>query len=448
MLLQVTDGTTTITLSGTSPVLGCTYYPRTPTANAAGSYDDVTEDATVNLRGTAAAMRATINSIETMLQAARLRQATGAGARVFVLYKPVDADAANYRSEILDGRVVLSSEPMLRRFGDSSPTIQIGIVWTRAHWWEGAEAEISLSANGQAAATGGRTVYNNPANGNWVQMAAAQVGGVLPAPVRLELTNTAGAVRNLRKLYLGVNAYSDPANLVHYLQGEARLSGGTVDTDAAHSGGQALAFTVSGAAVTFAWTLPAADMARTKGRRVRLVARFAGTTGGLYVTPQVRTATGAVLWTGDELSIGPLLYEAWRDLGLVPLPPGGYADAYAAHQLALVLRGTGLGSLDVLQLTPVDSFRYLEMPVPGVPVANGAVAILDGIEGRAYVLASSAQTGLAASFGGGLLLQPGVVQRLYVLWQVHAGATAGVGDAPIGDTLSVRAYYRPRRLTV
>ena len=447
MLLQLTDGTTTVTLSGTSPVLGCTYFPATP-QRTAGELLPVTETAEVNLRGTESAIRSKANSIETLLRQAVERRETGAGDRVFVQYKPVDGDAATYRSEVTDGRVVWSSNPGLRRLGDTSPTVQVAVIWTRAFWWEGAEAEISISANGQAAATGGRTIYNDPANGNWVQMAAAQVSGVLPAAARLEITNTAGSTKNFRKVFLGVNAYSDPNNYTHYLQGEARLSGGSVASDASHSNGQALSFTVSGTPVTFAWTLTAAAMQRTKGRRVRLLARFAGTTGALFVTPQVRSSAGVALWTGDELAIGPLTYEAWRDLGIVPLPPGGYDGAYAEHQLALVFRGTGLGELDVLQLTTVDSYLYLEMPVPGVAIANNAAAVHDGIEGRAYVLASGVRTGLPTSFGGPLLLQPGVIQRIYILWQIHAGATAGEGDAPIADTASVRLYYRPRRVTV
>ena len=448
MYLAITDGTTTIALSGTSPVLGCTYYPQTPQRDSDGNYGDVTEDATVNLRGAAATIRATINSIEALLQAAKLRQTTGAGSRVFALYKPVDADATTYRSEVMDGRVLLSNEPTLRRFGDVNPTIRIGVIWTRAHWWEGDLTEVALSATGQTAATGGRAIVNDPAAGNWVHMGAAQVAGVLPTPAMIELTNTSGASKNLRKLFLGLNAYSDPPSFIHYLQGEARLSGGSVVNAATHSGGQALSFVLSGTPVTFAWTLTQANMQRTGGRRVRVVARFAGTSGPLYVTPQVRTSAGVALWTGDEISIGPLLYEAWRDLGIVPLPPGGYDDTYGAHQIALVFRGTGLGELDILQLTTVDSYRYLEMPVPGVAVGNSATVVHDGIEGRAYVTTSGARTGLPTSFGGPLLLQPATNQRICILWQIHAGATAGVGDAPVGDTASVRLYYRPRRLTV
>ena len=447
MYLSISSGATEIVLSGTSPVRGCTYFPGTAQQQR-GEWQPVTETAEVNLSGTAAAIRTVENNLNALFLLAAQRAATGAGERVFVNYKPVDADAVAYRSEITEGRVVWSTNPGLRRLGDTSPFVQWAVIWTRAYWWEGALAEVSISANGQAAATGGRTIYNNPANGNWVQMAAAQVTGVLPTPAMIELTNTSGASKNLRKLFFSLNAYSDPANFVIVLQGEARLSGGSVDSDASYSAGQALGFVLSNTTTTFAWTLTQANLQRSMGRRVRILARFAGTSGALYVTPQVRTSAGVVLWSGDEISIGPLLYEAWKDLGVIPLPPGGYDDAYGAQQLALVFRGTGVGDLDVLQLSPLDSYRYLEMPVPGVAVGNNAAAVHDGIEGRAYVLTSGARTGLPTSFGGPLLLQPGVIQRIYTLWQIHAGATAGVGDAPIADTASVRLYYRPRRLTV
>ena len=447
MYLSVSSGATEIVLSGTSPVRGCTYFPGTAQMQR-GEWQPVTETAEVNLSGTAANIRATENNLNALFLLAAQRAATGVGERVFVNYKPVDSDSVAYRSEITDGRVVWSTNPGLRRLGDTSPFVQWAVIWTRAYWWEGALAEVSLSANGQAAATGGRTIYNNPANGNWVQMAAAQVAGVLPTPAMIEMTNTAGASKNLRKLFFSLNAYSDPANLTHFLQGEARLTGGSTATDASHSGGQALSFVLSNTTTAFAWTLTAANLQRTRGRRAHILARFAGTSGALYVTPQIRNSAGVVLWAGDEISIGPLLYEAWKDLGILPLPPGGYDDAYRSHLLALVFRGTGVGDLDVLQLSPLDSYRYLEMPVPGVAVANNAAAVHDGIEGRTYVLEGSTRTALPTSFGGPLMLQPGVLQRIYTLWQIHAGATAGVGDAPIADTASVRLYYRPRRLTV
>lgn len=450
MYLAITDGTTTITLSGTSPVLGCTYYPATA-QRSGGAYQPVTETAEINLRGTAAAMRTTINAIEDMLQAAIQRQARGVGERVFVLYKPVDGDSAAYRSEVLDGRVMLSNEPMLRRFGDTSPTIRIGVIWQRAHWWEGALTELSISANGQAASTGGRTIYNDPANGNWLQIAADQVTGVLPAPVRLELFNGTGASKNYRKMFLAVNANSDPANLTHFLQAEARLSGGTLSADAtcSGSGNNCLNFMAS-PPITLSWTLPSATLQKTRGRVFRILARFADHAGAMYVTPHIADANGTIIWTGDEVALDFIGGESWRDLGAVSLPPGGYATDYGAHRLVLVFRGGAVVQLDVLQLTATDSYRYLGMPATGVAVPNAGAIVHDGIEGAAYVLSGlgGTRTALASSYGGPLTLEPGMVQRIYVLNQIDAGLSGGAGGAPIGGIISARVFYRPRRLTV
>lgn len=447
MLLQITDGTTTVTLSGTSPVLGCTYFPVAPQMRA-GEWQPVTETAEVNLRGTHTAIRATINSIESLLQAAALRKATNVGPRVFAVYEPVDSDPATFRSEIAEGRVVWSENPGLRRLGDTNPTVRVAVIWTRAHWWEGAETEVQLSANAQAAATGGRVVYNNPAGGNWVQVAAAQVTGTLPAPVQLRMLNASGSSKTYRRFMVGVNAYSDPANLVHYLQAEARLSGGTITADATSSGGNHLFVTVTASPAAYIWELPAADMARTKGRRFRLLARFAAGVGDLYVTPQVRNTGNVVLWQGDEIALSTLVYESWQDLGVVPLPPGGYSAGFGAMRLSLSLRGSATAALDVLQLTALDSYQHWELPPTGVSIANNVAVVHDGTDQAFYALSGSTRTPLPSTSGGVLTLQPGVTQRLYILHQLYAGATAGAGDAPIAGALTVSAFYRPRRVTV
>lgn len=443
MYLSISSGATEVVLSGTSPVRGCTYFPSTAQQQA-GEWQPVTETAEVNLSGTAAAMRTTVNNLEKLFVAATRRQQTGMGERVFVNYKIIDADATTYRSEITEGRVVWSTNPGLRRLGDANPFAQVAVIWTRAYWWEGAEVEAQLSATSQAAATGGRTVGNDPATANWVQMAAAQVTGVLPTPARVVLTNNSGGTRAYRNVFLALNANSDPANLGYHLQGEARTSGGTVTNDATASGGQKLDFVVSGSPVTFAWVLLQTRLARTKGRRARILGRFTDTSGTLLIKPQIRSSSGDVLWEGDELALNPLIYGAWVDLGIVPLPPGGYSASYDAHQLALVFRGTGVGSLDVLQLSMLDSYRALDLPATGLYVANGAALVLDGIEGLAYEAASGVNTPMPTGAGGAIMLQPGMTQRIYILHNLYE-----VGNyAPIGTTFSVQVFYRPRRLTV
>ena len=438
--LAITDGTTTVSLSGTSPVMGCTFWPQTAQYRN-GEWQQVTEDAEVNLRGTAATIRATVASIEMLLQAAIRRQETGMGPRVFVTFAPLSETA--YRSEVFEGRVVWSTDPGLRRLGDTNPTVRIDVIWTRAPGWDGDLTQISLSANGQSASTSARTITNDPANGNWVQMAAAQVTGDMPTPVMLELTNATGGAQAYRKLFVNVNAYSDPANLVHYLQGEAVVSGGTPTVDGTSSGGSMLAVTVVPTPATYQWTLPQADMQRTKGRRARIVARLARNDAAIMVQPKILDGAGAqVLWTGDEIAV-PLTSndDTLQDFGIVPLPPGGYGATYAAHRLGLVFRGASQLSLDVMQLTMVDAFCRLDLN--NISVANAAALVLDGIEGRNYISASSVWTPLATSYGGPLLLQPNTLQRIHVLYEINA-----VAGVPITGTFGTKAYFRPRRLTV
>ena len=167
MLLTISDGTTTIDLSGTAPVRGCTYYPLTPSTKA-DELQDVTETAEVNLSGTEAAIRATINAVERLLTAARGRSnGEGGVPRIYANYKPVDADAATYRSEIVDGRVEWSSNPGLRRIGDTEPFIRVAVIWTRRPFWE-VPAE---AAAGTVHITNG-DMAGGAAIGQWVGPAA------------------------------------------------------------------------------------------------------------------------------------------------------------------------------------------------------------------------------------------------------------------------------------
>jgi len=444
MILTLTDGTTTATLSGSGVIRGCTYFPDTPQKRA-GEWMPVTETATVNITGSASSVRAAVTTIEGLIIAAQRRQETGAGERVFVSYKPVTADTDAYRSEVLDGRVVWPSNPGLRHLENTVTTTQIAVIWTRAPWWEGAEAELAIGALGQSAATGGRNIDSDPADANYIQAQSGVIAGNMPAPVRIHLINNTGSTQNYRRVMMGVNAFSDPDSFVNFLQGEAKISGGSVVADAAASGGNALQFTASSSPTTFQWTLPAADMARTKGRRFRILARVACNGGMQQVRPDIRTSGGVVLWQGDELSFNTFTYASWEDFGVVPLPPGGYSSAYGAARLGLTFRGAGQIEVDIIQLTPLDSYRHLEMLGSGVPTNNGTAIVHDSIDLQTYQLASTTRTPLPTTFGGPLMIYPGYHNRIYILNQVNAGGTT---DANINLSFSVRLYYRPRRVTV
>src|SRR5574343_414825 len=323
MQLRVTDGTTTVTLSGQTGIAGCTYFPATASAGGA----QVSETAEIVGSGTAAQIRSAANSIQKLLDDARRRRASGLGTRVFVEYKPVDSDTL-YRSEILDGRVVWSAEPAYRRLGDSTPAIRYAVILERAPWWEGPETELAISANGQSAATGGRTLTNDGVN-NWVQVADTQVGGTLPAPVRLRLINNTGSEQGYARLHVGINALAAPTTFGHVIQGENQVSGYGSDQANGSSSGGYYARVSGGAAggIICHWVVPAAMMA-AGGRWLQLLMALAGDAPtGTTVKWSIYDFAGLVLlWEGQEVALaaGTRLH----DTGAVPIPPGSWGTNY------------------------------------------------------------------------------------------------------------------------
>ncbi len=439
---SLTDGTTTVQLnSGDYAMLSYPLYAPNGDELAAGT---VSESIDMLVSGsTGAAVQTNMRAVESLLETARRRQRTSTGPRVY-LSMQLDTDAAAWRSEIIDGR--LTGEQSIDQLWRLK--VECAILITRRAYWEGAEVELQLSTSNQSAATGGRTIYNHDDSGtghdNWVQIASTQVTGVLPAPVRVSLTNNVGSAQLYTKLWMATNAYSDPANFTHILEAEAVLSGGTVTADATCSGGNRLDLSLSdGVTATYAWSLPTATLQDAQGRWFRLLARFNDNFGSPTIQPRILNSAAAyVIWQGEPVTVSAE-YGSIVDLGLIPLPPGGYDASYGALALGLYCRGAMLSELDYLQLTPTDSYRYVELL--GASVANNGIIVDDGIEGRAYVTVSSVNYPIASPRGAPLMLYPGVTQRIFFLHQTLSG---GFPASPIANTFSVRVYYRPRRVTI
>jgi len=449
MYLRVTDGTNTIELSQTSPVTGCTYFP---TAAKRGDLS-IEETATVNLAGTPAAIRALISSLEQLFEAAARRAEAGVGTRVHVEYQAVAADAL-YRSELLDGMVLGADEPILRRY--DTPTglaaIRLGVILKRRVWadgcsWEAStetELAISSKANGTPTA-GGVTIANrtDSSHGNWVQVAAAQVIGSGPAPVRVSMRNTSGSDQHYNNLYISTNAHSDPANFAHFLEAESRSSGGTVLNDSSSSNNQYVNITVIGSGGGMLWTLPSSVM-NGGGRTFRLLARLRlSPAAPIYATPMIKEPNGLVpLATGVEVKIdtsGFLLL----DLGELAIPPGA-VDATNLDQLTLYLAlrcdTSALLSLDYIQLTPTESLRHLYQL--GFSIANNDYVEDDGSLGQAYAISGGQKSAIHVQMGRPVMVWPNALQRIYFLYDSDSGVS------PTTATMSIRLYYRPRRRTV
>lgn len=441
MILRLTGGATTVELSGNgSTILGCTYAPRTPGVDVARlnqaardgqpisriARTNVTESAEIILTGTTSQIEATEQSIGQLFNMALERSRTGSGPKVYVEYAKTSLSEV-HRSELFHGRPMRDSDPARRRFGTGTNTMALGLTWERAFYWEGQEVQL----------TNGATVHNHDDGGqdNTWTVSAANVAGDLPAPVRLVLTNTAGAGRNYRRFHLA-SAW-DGYDYAHILEGENRVGGyGSVITDSAASNGSFLRLGVNTTAQSH-WTLNTTLLGKTKGRWFRLLARVYPYSTALYVRPEIRDDAGLVtLWSGDEVRVTSAGGWQIADLGRVPLPPGGYATAWSAG-LRLVLSCRSAASTnfdcDFIQLSSTDS--WMDLDQLGYQIANNSSITVDCIS----ELYHSGGLPLYVPSGGPLMVWPNASNRFYLLEYEQTNCL-------IDNSFSVSMWYRPRRM--
>lgn len=442
MNLRLTDGTTTVNLNDlVSPNNGATYFPAPPDTDKEGWAETVTETAEVTLLGTASAIRSYVNSLERLFESARQRLETHAGARLYVEYQAVTGDDY-YRSEILYGRLVWSENPAARRLSDTTVRAQIAIHWTRRHFWEGALTQLSLtsSANGTPT-TSAVTLYSNddatPSQTNWIGIANTQVGGTLPAPLKLELAQGDATARAWRTFYLANNVYSNPTAMDPFLLGSEAVGGAAASWTPSSDHSNTL---------RWVWLLPASQLADLAGRYWRvIVALDPDGDGDWYLKPWVTAAVSGVyqtLWEGDEVYISGAtnLY----DLGALPIPPGGYDAGKANVALNFSVRdaAAGGGTVDFVQFTPTRPGMFRKVTQLGFSISQNDALVDDGPEGLLYFQAAGDGHHELIYRGENepLHVWPGITQRLRVL-VTGSSFTAGW-------SLKARAWYRPRRLTV
>lgn len=444
-VFAITDGTTTITLNQTN---GCmvtgfdmnvaevvfnevnrTEVNEIERLNVTSTLDLVFTASTI------AGIQTLVRNLEILLDKSLLRQNKKNFKRVYLLVT-VDGDVA-WRSEILYFKLT----PKINLFdGLTAKKTEYTLFITRKFYFEGPEKELELSNSLTSATTGGIEIWNHSDGGedNYVAIAAAQVGGTLPTPVKLTLTNINGSSIGYRNLYLSTNAFSDPTNFTHIIEGESRESGyGTVTSSGTSSNGNynLYGFTGTGEIV---FALSDTLLEQTQGRWFRLLTRFVSWSGtNVFVTPEIRDATGLVtLWTGTEKLLGTSSTNI-QDLGSVPLPSGPSNTVYSDMTLVLKVRATGSGqvNIDFIQLTSLDSYQYVIQR--GLNIPNDGVITFDGIEG---IIHSNGQT-IYSNRVGPLYVFPGKNQRIYILYDTSSGSA-------IAHTAEIQAYIRERRLTI
>ena len=452
-IFRITDGTTTISLLGGSPILGVTYVPDAPspevarfasslmdgdTINAIARHN-VTETVSLVLEGTSTAMESLRTNIQRMMWQAEQRQQTGTGAIVYVEYEETSA-SDTYRSELIGGAVEYASAVARRTRSDSESTVELLIHWERMWYWESTtETQVATRIKGASSYTvSAKTIRNQEtfdANnyGNFVEISSTGVGGDLPAPARIVLKNLSLADRALTE-YLFFNSW----RIQDYAGGQLwlELEGGTNATtvsDATCSGGSKSRNTVNAAGAMD--SIPVSALPVTADRLYFLpVIRFSA-----FTANKVWARFGLISYLHGYADLGvdteEQLLTNSSDLQIFQAIP---VMAKGTLELLLAMRSEDTITVDgdYLFMAPTDSVRILrtvglKLVVSGkmIDYGNGVTELLDNLD---------VNYGFVTPLGSPLMLMPGVFQRVHFL-------ASGDGSSPFWN-FELSLFYRKRVL--
>lgn len=447
-IFRLTDGTTTVQLN-TGAILTLNYPMATPEVDgtvvqnlgdgdtlSVPSWKNVTETLELLIAGAnVGAVRDSIQSVEKLLDKARQNRLTWRGVKVWIEVQ-FDHDSGVWRSEILAGRL------LHKQIADEiwRAKVETALIITRRYFWEGELAQVQLtSAEDTTPTTGYVTVYNSDDGGaatvrNWFQVADSQVSGVIPAPLRIEIHNGSGADRIVKSVHLGNYVQMDPTHIDPIIRGSQAAY---IDTS----------WTGAGETVVYRWALAQALLDDLAGQYCRILIALS-TLPGTSTLARARlqfTDTFYDLVIGEQVKVNG---EAILDLGAMPIPPGGpFVGSNTYTYLTLTMQaptssGDSVG-VDWLQIMPAGHglYRQLRGLSPAAEVLGGGSLYDDGPENLIFAVADTTSYVVHRGIHAPLHVWPGVTQTLRLMKQGNGSLTAG-------EAYGVKAWYRPRRLTV
>lgn len=447
MQLYLKYGSTTIDFQENGFVLVDGFYPTVAT----NLEEHVTDRFDVWYQANSAtALTAAIRSINQAFAHARAHQSDVDGCW---MYFSIDDESVAWRTRVYDG-VMLHNANVARRWDQGK--FLIGISFERAPFWEGAETDVILS-NPNGSGVNGVTVYNcNDNSGsapnkrvNYVDIAADQVEGDLPAPAIMKITNNDNITpTQLFNVWIGQN-FTDPVNAAWTFEAEAAI-GAVPIASASYSGGYKVSVPVNNSSMTelSTWAITAAQMSAFRGQFVHAIFRFGADVRNIKFLLQIKW-NDFVIWESDPIVPSGTRVGATRDLFSLRMPPW-LQNENNLDSIKIVLSGQHLlltsysVDMDFMMLISADGFRYLRcIADPAYGTAYGSRIIDDGISGEYFQDNGNGinKVGIISGYGNPIQLMPNKSQRLYFLMHSYV-----IVQPEVNRTLSIKISYRPRRL--
>lgn len=401
MILRMTNGTTTVILhsdSGTpaTGLYGARYFP------SRGDGLTVTETIDVVFSGISDGVLSAMSTVQRLI-------AEAATVPVYLEYALVPG-ATVYRSPIVSGRVVWSTERQNRQFHATTTSGECAIALTREDFWE-STTETTLM-DGISILNGTTSPYN--------ALTLGTVTGDLPTPVSVELQSNNGADLLARNVYLNMDSFAGMTTNQHLV-----TSG-----SGARTWGAGLAYN------NLLWTMtPSATVvAKLAGKAVSVIAAFSSVPGDMYLRAALyslydgvyqQIAVGVEQYTNGQLLIdlGTLQFPAAAHSGLI-VNVSGYRAAAGSATLSFVQLMPAKGAV---RLAVTHEWKFQESVIYRPDTS--------------FYDTGTAQYSNVSRAGGPLMAWPGRTNRLSVL--VGESAAFNASRAWVATVTA-----RPRRSTV
>ena len=406
----------------------------------------------LTFRGSVSTIRNNVTALNRLITEVKQRQIDPSVQKV---YLEGDNGGGWYRSELKDIYIDAGSNYFDQIERGASP---VTLRFTRVNYWENAiETAIPISNLNGTNLTSGLNVYNaNDLVGtspnrrcNYFDIAAGVIGGDLPAPLNLSITNVHASL-NLYRTLIGLNS-TNPTTATWKWEAEAirTVAASTISNAAASAGayaGGTMSPTGGGYKVPIMeFTLTSAQVTAFSGQFVRLMARAFNGVNLYTVTHKYQVEikiSDYPVWQSEWWTRPVGGSYSWLDFGVVRMPPS-LAGLPSLGEVKITIYGDTLVAaswgIDDLILLPIDGYQYFNHATPA-----GYSLVVDNVDENYYVSGASA-TNLKPVFswiGKPLLLTPAKATRLYLLTQW------GITGADITGVVSVEATYRERKATL
>ena len=440
----VAGGGSWLVLSGegiAAPFKGVDYRP------VFGTCETIEESLVLTLEGTPANLAGALRALEQV----RLRQEndarSGYPGRQCLRFQ-MEPGGAFYYAPLLALAVEVNPDAPETRLTGS---LLVRLHFTRPNRFDSDPLELPLTGKAGEDVQGGIDLINHTdyhaGHGNSVLIKAGDIDSDLPAPLRIELTNTfADGV--LHDLYLGIYHHPDVDDADSLIYPASVFIGGALYTNANAING-------TYARVTWVdkdwaglghWLLQNTAVRDLAGLAYRPVLHLYNPHVYADLHLKIKLQAGSnILWEGEPVYADPdygyILFPALQ------IPPSRLLNETLPHHIELTLyaqrdtAGTHTLDFDHLTLLPLDPganfIAFYDLPQDAVLVDDGFM----GVHNTQFSAIGS-ETVAHVRQGGELCIRPGEHNRLVVLM------ANGDDQMDILRTARLRVFYRKRKVVL